>query len=71
MKKLLPLTILIAMSLNFTSCSSYTTVTKVAKGKVAVVKNDGFLWGITRGPQVWICSATSRGLKNCRTNENP
>jgi len=62
--------LLLAVSLSY-GCSSYTSITKVGASEVAVVKNDSFLFGITRGPQVWICTATKKGLKDCSTNENP
>jgi len=68
MKKLI-LGLLITSS--FYGCSSYTSVTHLGKGKVAVVKNDNLLLGLTRGPQVWICKASTKGLKSCMTGENP
>lgn len=67
--KSLILCTLIALSVS--SCASYTSVTKVGKGTVAVTKNDGLLWGLLRGPQVYICKATPSGLTNCATSENP
>jgi len=63
------LAVLFLLSLG--ACSSYEQVTHIGKNAVAVVKNDGFLFGITRGPQVWICQTTAQGLKNCVTGENP
>ena len=53
------------------SCASYTAVTRVGKGQVAVVKNDGFFYGLFRGPQVYVCTATKSGLKDCATQDNP
>lgn len=53
------------------SCATYTSVTKIGKGTVAVVKNDGLLGGIITGPQVFICKASEKGLSNCSTNQNP
>lgn len=51
------------------SACSYTAVTRLGKGKVAVVKNDGILFGALR--KVFVCNATKAGLSNCSTNENP
>ena len=61
---------LVLLSLCFigTSCS-YTAVTRLGKGKVAVVKNDFFLLGALR--KIYVCKATKSGLSNCSTNQNP
>tara|TARA_Y100000389_G_C16993950_1_gene286274 strand:- start:233 stop:433 length:201 start_codon:yes stop_codon:yes gene_type:complete len=59
---------LIAVCFLGTGCS-YTAVTRLGKGKVAVVKNDNFLMGALR--KVFVCNATKGGLSNCSTNENP
>ncbi|MCB9060988.1 MAG: hypothetical protein H6622_05665 [Halobacteriovoraceae bacterium] len=63
------LTLLFATSL--TGCASYTAVTKVNKGKVAIVRNDAFLGGIWPGPKVFVCSVSPNGLSGCQTQENP
>lgn len=59
---------LIAVCFLGTSCS-YTAVTRLGKGKVAVVKNDMLLFGALR--KVFVCNATKAGLSNCSTNQNP
>ncbi|MEK6624506.1 MAG: hypothetical protein AABY86_06040 [Bdellovibrionota bacterium] len=68
MKRLMALSLI---ALFVSSCSSYTEVTRIGKNTVAVTKNDSFLFGITRGPQVWLCQVTPSGLKGCVTGENP
>jgi len=60
--------ILAAISFLGSGCS-YTAVTRLGKGKVAVVKNDMFLFGALR--KIFVCNATKAGLSNCSTNENP
>ena len=59
---------LLAVCFLGTGCS-YTAVTRLGKGKVALVKNDLFLFGALR--KVFVCNATKGGLSNCSTNENP
>ena len=59
---------LLAICLLGVSCS-YTAVTRLGKGKVAVVKNDFFLLGALR--KIYVCKATKSGLSNCSTNQNP
>ena len=59
---------LVAVCFLGTGCS-YTQVTRLGKGKVAVVKNDMFLMGALR--KIFVCNATKGGLSNCSTNENP
>ncbi|HAZ11623.1 MAG: hypothetical protein A2X86_18025 [Bdellovibrionales bacterium GWA2_49_15] len=68
MKRLMALSLI---ALLVCSCSSYETVSRIGKNTVAVTKNDNFLFGITRGPQVWLCQVTPTGLKGCVTGENP
>jgi len=52
-------------------CASYPSITKVGKGTVAVVKNHAAPMNWFVGPQIYICQATTNGLKNCRSDENP
>ena len=59
---------LLAVCFIGTSCS-YTAVTRLGKGKVAVVKNIPWLFGATN--KVYVCNATKAGLSNCSTNQNP
>ena len=59
---------LLMICFTFISCS-YTSVTRLGKGKVAVVKNDFFLLGALR--KIYVCKATKSGLSNCSTNQNP
>ena len=59
---------LLMICLTSMSCS-YTSVTRLGKGKVAVVKNDFFLLGALR--KIYVCKATKSGLSNCSTNQNP
>lgn len=68
MKKL---ALLFLASVALSGCATYTSVTKLGKGKVAVVKNDHLLGGIITGPQVFICNAGANGLSHCQTNQNP
>jgi|GEM_PF-1444785 len=61
----------VLMMLVLSGCASYTQVTRIGKNTVAVSRNDNLLFGLLRGPQVWICQVTAQGLKGCVTGDNP
>ena len=59
---------LLMLGMLLQSCS-YTSVTRLGKGRVAVVKNDLFLMGALR--KIYVCKYTPKGLTNCATTQNP
>jgi hypothetical protein len=68
MRKLSVLVVLLA-ALAATSGCSYGGIAKVGKGKVAVLRNDGFLFGALR--KAFVCKVGAGGLSQCSANENP